>query len=523
LWLAFACALAAAALGAALAAAASTPARTLRAAPLGVNPLESGANPSLDRSGSTMAFDSKAKNLVPGDANGAVRDVFVADLRTPGSLTLVSRASDGRAGDRDSYDPSVAASGLALAYTSDATTLVPGDTNGVSDVFVGAASATQRVSVGPTGQQGTAPAANPSISSEGDRVAFSTKSALVPGDTNRAEDVYVRDIAAGTTLLVSAARSGRAGNGASSLPSISADGRIVSFESAASDLVASDRNKVADVFVRDLGKKATTRVSVSTGGVAQDKSVAKPFLQVSSISGDGRYVAFDSDGANLVRRDRNQDTDVFVRDTKAKRTVRVSVDSAGVEGDNDSFSPAISDDGRQVAFESFAENLSDDDAPREDVFVHDFRTGATFTGDVAASGARRGPEVDKELLQQVALSGDGSRLGFVSGADNLVAGDTNGLDDVFGRDLTPIGGGVSISGPKRRVTRSSKPKAKATARAPGARLLCRLRAKILPCRSGAPFSLGTLKPGTYTLIVAAGGRGSYWGPELARQVVVVRR
>ena len=182
--------------------------------------------------------------------------------------------------------------------------------------------------------------------------------------------------AAKKTQRVSVSSAGVQGNLRSGIykPSVSADGRYVAFESAASNLVAGDTNGYIDVFVRDRKLHRTYLVSVSSAGVQGNDASFDP-----SISADGRYVAFESDASNLVAGDTNGYPDVFVRDRKLHRTYLVSVDSAGVQGNNDSYDPVISADGRYVAFTSAASNLVTGDSNGfEDVFVRDRKLHRTY-------------------------------------------------------------------------------------------------------------------------------------------------
>ena len=170
-------------------------------------------------------------------------------------------------------------------------------------------------------------------------------------------------------------------------------------------------------------------------GRQQNAAVADPFSQMSDVSRDGRYVVFDSDATNLVRADGNQHTDVFLRDLRRRTTVLVSASSLNVQGNNDSFSPLISANGRIVAFQSLATNMAPGDGPREDVFVRDLAQRTTSVVDVADDGSARAPELVPQLLQRPALSADGRIAAFSSTAPNLVPGDTNGREDVFVRLL----------------------------------------------------------------------------------------
>ena len=181
-------------------------------------------------------------------------------------------------------------------------------------------------------------------------------------------------LSAQATTRVSVDSAGVEGNNGSWVPSISGDGRFVAFESYASNLVPGDTNLTVDVFVHDRQTGQTTRVSVDSAGVE-----GNGWSWPSSISGDGRFVAFESGASNLVPGDTNLTGDVFVHDRQTGQTTRVSVDSAGVEGNSVSQTHSISGDGRFVAFESAAYNLVPGDTNgRYDVFVHD-RLGISLT------------------------------------------------------------------------------------------------------------------------------------------------
>ena len=400
------------------------------------------ANPAISSTGRLVAFDSSATNIAP-DENGAVRDIFTVD-RVTGERLLVSRAPGGAAADGPSVDPSLAGPRRRVVFTSAATNLVAGDTNGSADVFARDGAGTiHRVSVSFNGGQANGHSFQPDISSDGRFVVFtSTASNLVEDDTNGVDDIFVRDTHAGTTRRVSLAGRSTQASGRSGTPAISPDGRFVSFESEAADLVRRDGNEVADVFVRDVSAGKTSRVSVSSEGDEQNASVAAPFRQVSDVSRNGRYVVFDSDASNLVEGDTNRDTDVFVSDRRRETVERISVGTRGVQGDNDSFSPTITSSARFVSFQSFASNLAPNGAAQEDIFVHDRKRGATVLATVSTEGTPRGPEPNRQLLQQPSLSKSGKVVAFITGAGNLTPGDTNNLVDVFVRVLTPPAGEV---------------------------------------------------------------------------------
>ncbi len=329
-----------------------------------------GVVPSISADGRYVAFLSPATNLVSGDTNGFY-DIFVRDRLTD-TTRLASVNSSGVQANGDSDDLCISADGRYVAFQSQASNLVSGGVKNyfwnvyVHDMQSGATTLVSADTNGVYDKFGDS--YSPSISATGRYVAFqSTSSHLVSEDTgNAAWDIFVRDTLTGTTMLISMDSNGVQGNGDSYRPSISADGRYVAFYSHASNLVSGDTNGYADIFVRDTHAGTTTRLSVDSDGVQGN---GDSFL--SSISGDGLYVAFYSQASNLVSGDTNGYADIFVRNIRAGTTTRLSVDSYGEQGNSsDSISPSISANGRYVAFASGASDLVRGDNNNEwDVFV----------------------------------------------------------------------------------------------------------------------------------------------------------
>jgi Tol biopolymer transport system component len=390
-------------------------------------------DPSVSADGRYVAFESEATNLVSGDTNDW-GDIFVHDRQT-GQTTRISVASGGTQGNGGSYDPSISDDGRYVVFESTANNLVSGDTNGFCDVFVRDRQTGQtiRVSVVSGGTQANDGCYDPSISDDGRYVTFESEASnLGYGDTNNECDIFVHDRQTGQTTRVSVASGGTQGNDGSYDPSISADGRYVVFESIASNLVSGDTNGKCDVFVHDRQTGQTTRVSVASGGTQGNDGSYDP-----SISTDGRYVAFESEASNLVSGDTNGECDVFVHDRQMGQTIRVSVVSGGTQGNDGSYDPSISTDGRYVAFESPASNLVSGDTNGEwDIFVHDLQIGQTTRVSVASGGSQ-----GNDWSADPSTSADGRYVAFESTANNLVIGDTNGERDVFVRDR--MGGGTS--------------------------------------------------------------------------------
>jgi Tol biopolymer transport system component len=223
---------------------------------------------------------------------------------------------------------------------------------------------------------GDAPTGNgrQSLSGDGRRIVFDSQATnFVADDENGFRDVFLRDLEAEVTERISLDAAGLEADGDSFEPSISGDGRFVAFTSEATDLVLGDSNGVKDVFVRDLESHTTSRISVDSGGSQADAASFAP-----SISGDGRYVAFASDAANLAGGDSNGTTQIYVHDRESGATTRASVDANGSGGNLASLDPYISSDGRYVAFHSFADTLVPGDAnDASDVFVRDRQQGST--------------------------------------------------------------------------------------------------------------------------------------------------
>ncbi|MBI2263650.1 MAG: PD40 domain-containing protein, partial [Armatimonadetes bacterium] len=283
-------------------------------------------------------------------------------------------------------------------------------------------------SVNSSNSPGNSDSGYPSVSGDGRYVSFfSYASDLVSNDTNGRSDIFVRDRQTGQTSRISVDSSGNQANGDSIYSSITPDGRFVAFESSASNLVLGDTNGKQDILVHDRQTGQTTRVSVSSGGVQGNNSSEFP-----SMSSDGRFVVFASWASNLVPLDTNAKKDTFVHDRQTGQTSRVSVDSGGVEGNNNSYyASAISGDGNFVAFVSAASNLvAGDTNAVQDVFLHDRQTGQTSRVSVSTGGIQAGGE-----SYDIAFSNDGRYVTFSSMAANLVPADTNGKQDVFVRDL----------------------------------------------------------------------------------------
>jgi len=358
------------------------------------------SEPSINADGSIVAFESYAGNLVPEELGGFWNDgeyqyysnIYVRYLLT-GVTVLVSETWDDSLIDGNCNSPSISADGSTVAFASNATNLVDGDSNGEWDIFVRyltgeLVGTTELVSVSSDEAQADGDSFSPSINADGSIVAFDSYAAnLVDGDDNSSEDVFVRYLETGTTELVSVSGGGIQGDAMSADPSINADGSIVAFTSLATNLVEGNATLGADVFVHNLQSGTTELVSVSSEGAEGDG----PSMEA-SINADGTIVAFKSYAANLVHGDTNDCGDVFVNNLLTGTTRLLSVGWDGSPGNDDSEEPSINADGSIVAFYSDATNLVQGDANDYiDVFV-------TAPSPKPAAGYPNRYEQDHELI-----------------------------------------------------------------------------------------------------------------------------
>lgn len=267
---------------------------------------------------------------------------------------------------------------------------------------------------------------SPAISADGRLVAFeSLAGTLVSGDTNDAHDIFVYDRQTSQTTRASVASSGAQADGSSTSAAISADGRYVAFQSSATNLVAQDTNGASDVFVRDRQTGQTTRVSVASGGAEAHGASTDP-----AISADGRYVAFVSDAADLAAGDSGGFRDVFLHDRQTGQTNRISAALGGASANGDSDSPALSADASTVVFRSDATNIvAADSNSAGDIFAYNRLTGQISRVSLASGGAQAEGESTAP-----AVSADGQVVAFASAAPNLTATSTGGLRNIYLRD-----------------------------------------------------------------------------------------
>lgn len=391
------------------------------------------------------------------DSGDTVSQVYLRDLET-GTTQLLSQvpAADVEPGDRDSGSPSIADNDRSVVFVSRAGNLGASVTPGVAAVYGVDLKFPfpYLISTGPNGVAPNGDCDGAQICGDGSAVVYSSVATnLVAGDVNGRSDIF---ITGGPTQLVSVSRTGGSANGASWQPSISDDGRYVAFGSEASNLVADDRNGVADIFVRDVDARTTTLISVGSSFRSQDPG----------ISGDGRTVAFYSfDDFGLTGNTSGRQANLFVASVDDPRQVRlVSADVNGVARgiDVDDYAsgakPALSGDGRFIVFASATTRLvAEDNDGFQDVFVKDMLTGEVarlddFRGGIASSpsisddGTRisfafshtvSNPQwqtvvIDNPLMQAVLAGGDGNDTYQVDrGADRIVESADGGEDRVI--------------------------------------------------------------------------------------------
>jgi Tol biopolymer transport system component len=422
------------------------------------------ARPSLSAGGRFIVFESLASNLVPGDNNG-LSDIFLRDTcrkaapRCIPSTVRVSLPDDGSEPNGASFDPSISGDGRYVVFTSLADNLVGKDRNSSADIFlrdtcIGATGecrpSTALVSVDNAGVQANASSDFGRISGSGRFVAFvSAADNLVVEDTNQSKDVFVHDTCAGvaepcspSTSRASVGPNGLQADGASTMATLSADARYVAFVSNAPNISPAVKAAATQVFLRDtcagtreLCTPTTMGASVTDTGVPGDGPSLHP-----ALSPDGRFVAFLSTSSNLGPTGGILARQIFLRDTckgttfacrPSTRHIAASADES--EGEDGVSAPAVSAEGRYVAFVSAASHLVPDDAnQRVDAFVQDtcLASTACIKATWRLSRGRLGAEADANTLA-LALTPDGRVLAFSSRASNLIPGDSNGEEDVF--------------------------------------------------------------------------------------------
>lgn len=370
----------------------------------------------ISADGRFVAFDSEATNLVPNDTNG-VGDVFLRDLHlgttVPVSVTVTGEQTNGGGG-----APSISADGRFVAFETGSTNFIPGDTNGFGDIYLKdmLTGAVTRVSVPSTGGEPNNESMTASISGDGRYVVFdSDADNLVPNDTNGAGDIFVRDLQLGTTTGVTIP-----GNFGGFDGSISLDGHFVVFSSRSSNLVPDDTNDAMDIFVYSIQTGQIVRASVNSNSLQGDHASIEP-----SISGDGRYVTFSTASNDFTTIETYGYSHLYVRDMQAGITTLASYQNGyAMIGESDS--SEISANGRYIIF-SFDDK--GDGMPDRWLYIHD-RVANTTTMAVSRTSDYFGSAA------LPTISADGTLFTFISSASSFVPDDTNGVRDVFVKTMS---------------------------------------------------------------------------------------
>lgn len=330
-------------------------------------------------------------------------------------------------------DSAISTNGRYIAFVTSFPNMVAGHVNGWADVFLRdrLTVTTEVISVSTTGAASDYHCHNPYVSADGRFVSFETPaSTLVPGDTNGAYDIFLRDRLLGTTERVSVSSAGVEGNDHSWASVVSADGRYVAFNSLATNLVVGDTNGRQDVFVRDRLLGRTRRVSV-----ASDESQADADSYLGGISGDGAHVSFESSATNLAAGFGGGFDQAYVRNVATGTTDLVSVAMDGSPGNGSCWMHGLSSDGRFALFSSYATNLTSSASPNAyEQYVRDMQSGQTAAASTATSGA-----FGNAVSYYASISANGRYVVFESSASDLVPGDTNGADDIFIKDRFATG------------------------------------------------------------------------------------
>lgn len=319
--------------------------------------------PAISGNGRFVVFTSEATNLVPESDDRRGGDwyrgpgiyVYLHDRQTH-TTELISIDSNGVPADERAWLGDVSYDGRYVIFSSHCEHLVQPDYNGNRrDVFYHdrVTGLTRMIDLKPNGQNPWEGGSFSAISADGNRIVFrSLDGGLVAGDTNQDFDIFVYDVAAGTTRRVSVTSSGGQGNDMANRPAISADGLFAAYDTT-STLVSGDSNGRSDIFVHELATGVTTRVSVRSDGAQANNQSTQPWM-----SGDGRLVVFTSTATNLVAGDSNRQSDIFLHDRQTGVTSRVSLTAGGGEATGGaSTAPRLSADGHSVVFMSKAKNL----------------------------------------------------------------------------------------------------------------------------------------------------------------------
>jgi hypothetical protein len=386
--------------------------------------------------GTYVVWTSQATDLVAGVTDG-LWNIFEQDVAT-GATKLVSVSDTGGEPNGNSNFPDVDTTGQYVVYSSNASNIVPGVTGTELNVYEydTATGTTSLVSEAVSGGPGHGSSTRPTVSTGGTYVGFQSSARnLVSNDTSTGNQIYVRDMATNTTVLASVSDSGVPANGPCERPVLSADGQHIAFVSTATNLVSVNTEGKRNVFERAVGTDTTYLVSMGMDGTA-----ANGYSSREAISSDGEYVAFDSVASNLVPDDTNDVMDVFRMDVLTDTMVRVSVDYQGDQLIGTSDRPSISGDGSIVAFASNDRNVTDVKVTTRNVYARNISTGTNYLVSSAMGGGPGGcssvVSAKGCLATRPAVSDDGNEVIFVATFTDLTSNATTGESEVF---ETPLG------------------------------------------------------------------------------------
>lgn len=368
-----------------------------------------------------VAFSSAASNLGSGQDQA---NIFVKNVRT-GSVEWISKGILGAAPNGPSYLPDITPDGRWVVFESLASNIVPLDRNGLSDIFLvdrNGAIPAQRVSTDSGGGEMPSTARYPKISPSGQLVSWTS----IDGAGRR---IYVKNLLTGVRILASANQAGVPANGRCLLSAFSPDSTKLAMECTGDNLVPNDTNAVEDIFIKDLNTGAVTRASVAFNNVEANGASFDPVF-----GPNGRYLYFASHADNLVPGDDNSDSDVFRKDLRTGAVALISQSSSGVQGNEDSFRPAVSWDGKRVAFQSEANNLAqgaEGGNRTQQVFVRNTSDNTTFLASASRTGQKGNDEAEHPVFFR------NRQVLFDTEATNLVAPDPNGDEEDILRKRLP--------------------------------------------------------------------------------------
>ena len=389
-------------------------------------PNGSSEQPAISDDGRFIAFVTSGTDLVGGTPLGGLSVVLRDRVTHQNEGINVDELGALRS---PALVPGVSDDGSLVVFSSSTDQLLASDTNGVGDVFLRdrLAATTDRVSETPDGMNSDDVSGSPIISADGRYILFGTRASNLfdPPKGNNVFQVVLRDQTSGAIEFISVSDAGVLGDQTSQVTGISADGRYVAFSSSSSNLVANDTNGTPDVFIRDRTLSTTTRASLTYQGFESSGGVGSH-----AFSRDGRYVLWSSSATDLIADDTNGVQDVFLRDLILGTTERVSVDTSGAQSAGHSGGLggiSVSSQGRYVVFESSSADLvANDTNGVQDIFLRDRQLNTTRRINVSAT-----EEEANGISENPRITPDGRYVVFSSRASNLVSGDTNNHEDVF--------------------------------------------------------------------------------------------